>query len=180
MKNLQPQLVWGLFDEITKVPRPSKHEEKIGAYLVEFAKKHGLAVIEDCAHAHGAKQHGKGVGSLGDVGSFSFQLSKLMTAAEGGCCTTNNEKLADDIFRASHIGNSFVNPKVPLQEGLMCHQYRMTDFQSLIILDQLAHQEELRDRRERSAQIVRDILKDIPSVKMQASSYDFTLPHYRI
>ena len=42
MKNLQPQLVWGLFDEITKVPRPSKHEEKIGAYLVEFAKKHGL------------------------------------------------------------------------------------------------------------------------------------------
>ena len=137
-----------------------------------IAKKHGLAVIEDCAHAHGAKQHGTGVGALGDVGSFSFQLSKLMTAAEGGCCTTNNEKLADDIFRASHIGNSFVNPKVPLQEGLMCHQYRMTDFQALIILDQLAHQEELRNRRERSAQIVRDVLKDIPSVKMQASSYE--------
>ena len=137
-----------------------------------IAKKHGLAVIEDCAHAHGAKQHGTGVGALGDVGSFSFQLSKLMTAAEGGCCTTNKEKLADDIFRASHIGNSFVDPKVPLQEGLMCHQYRMTDFQALIILDQLAHQEELRNRRERSAQIVRDVLKDIPSVKMQASSYE--------
>lgn len=42
MKNLQPQLVWGLFDEITKVPRPSKREEKIGKYLVEFAKKHNL------------------------------------------------------------------------------------------------------------------------------------------
>ena len=61
----------------------------------------------------------------------------------------------------------------------MCHQYRMTDFQSLIILDQLAHQEELRDRRERSAQIVRDTLKDIPSVKMQASSYaDDTRAYY--
>lgn len=42
IKNLEPKLVWGLFDEITKVPRPSKHEEKIGKYLVEFAKKHNL------------------------------------------------------------------------------------------------------------------------------------------
>ena len=42
MKNLEPKLVWGLFDEITKVPRPSKHEEKIGEYLVNFAKAHNL------------------------------------------------------------------------------------------------------------------------------------------
>ena len=42
MKNLEPKLVWGLFDEITKVPRPSKKEEKIGAYLVDFAKAHNL------------------------------------------------------------------------------------------------------------------------------------------
>ena len=42
IKNLEPKLVWGLFDEITKVPRPSKREEKIGKYLVEFAKKHNL------------------------------------------------------------------------------------------------------------------------------------------
>ena len=42
MKNLEPKLVWGLFDEITKVPRPSKKEEKIGKFLVEFAEKHNL------------------------------------------------------------------------------------------------------------------------------------------
>ncbi len=42
MKNLQPKLVWEIFDEITKVPRPSKHEEKIGEYLVAFAKSHNL------------------------------------------------------------------------------------------------------------------------------------------
>lgn len=145
----------------------------------EIAKKHDLAVIEDCAHAHGAKQHGKGVGSLGDVGSFSFQLSKLMTAGEGGCCTTNSDELADLIFRASHIGNGLHDPKIPLQEGLMCHQYRMTDFQALIIGDQLKHQTELRDLREKNAKIVREIIKDIPSVKMQASSYaDDTRAYY--
>ena len=58
-----------------------------------IARKHDLVVVEDCAHAHGAKQHGKGVGSLGEIGSFSFQLSKLMTGGEGGCCTTNSEDL---------------------------------------------------------------------------------------
>ena len=42
IRDLEPKLVWGLFDEITKVPRPSKREEKIGKYLVEFAKKHNL------------------------------------------------------------------------------------------------------------------------------------------
>ena len=42
MKNLEPKLVWGIFDEITKVPRPSKHEEKIGKYLIEFAESHNL------------------------------------------------------------------------------------------------------------------------------------------
>ena len=47
MKNLEPKLVWGLFDEITKVPRPSKKEEKIGKYLVEFAVKHNLEYQSD-------------------------------------------------------------------------------------------------------------------------------------
>ncbi len=42
IRNLEPKLVWGLFDEITKVPRPSKKEEKIGKYLVEFAEKYSL------------------------------------------------------------------------------------------------------------------------------------------
>ena len=41
IKNLQPQLVFSIFDEITKVPRPSKKEEKIRQYLLDYAKKHG-------------------------------------------------------------------------------------------------------------------------------------------
>ena len=42
IRDLEPKLVWGIFDEITKVPRPSKKEEKIGKYLVDFAKSHNL------------------------------------------------------------------------------------------------------------------------------------------
>lgn len=47
VKDLKPALLWQTFDEITKVPRPSKHEEQIRAYLLEFAKKHGIKATTD-------------------------------------------------------------------------------------------------------------------------------------
>ena len=137
-----------------------------------IAKKHGIHVIEDCAHAHGAKQHGKGAGSLGEYGSFSFQLSKLMTAGEGGCLITSDERLADLAFRLSHIGNSKLFPKEPLQTGLECHQYRFTEFQAAIIYDQLHHQEEIRARHQAGVKIICDALKDVPVIQLQKSSYE--------
>ena len=47
IKDLQPQAVFSIFDEITRIPRPSKKEEKIRAYLLDFAKKHGIASKTD-------------------------------------------------------------------------------------------------------------------------------------
>ncbi len=59
--------------------------------LTAIARKHGLALIEDCAQAHGAQWNGKGVGPIGDIGGFSFQSSKNLNAGEGGIILTNNE-----------------------------------------------------------------------------------------
>jgi len=47
IKDLQPQAVFSIFDEITRIPRPSKKEEKIRAYLLDFAEKHGIASKTD-------------------------------------------------------------------------------------------------------------------------------------
>ena len=47
IKDLQPALIWSIFDEITKVPRPSKKEGKIREYLLEFAKKHNIQAKTD-------------------------------------------------------------------------------------------------------------------------------------
>src|SRR5262249_6727953 len=58
-----------------------------------LARKHGLVVIEDCAHAHGAAWRGRGAGSLGDAGAFSLQTSKLVTSGEGGLVTTGDDRL---------------------------------------------------------------------------------------
>src|SRR5436309_680905 len=66
--------------------------------ISEIATKHGLAVVEDCAHAHGQQWRGKGAGCIGDFGSFSHQSSKILTAGEGGSLLTND----DDLARRAH------------------------------------------------------------------------------
>jgi dTDP-4-amino-4,6-dideoxygalactose transaminase len=62
--------------------------------IMEIANQHGLAVVEDCAHAHGQHWRGRGAGCIGDFGSFSHQSSKILTAGEGGSLLTSDEDLA--------------------------------------------------------------------------------------
>jgi perosamine synthetase len=61
--------------------------------IMEIAKKHGLYVIEDCAEALGAEYKGRKVGTIGDIGTFSFFANKVITTGEGGMVTTNNSEL---------------------------------------------------------------------------------------
>ncbi len=62
--------------------------------IMALARSHGLAVIEDCAQAHGAKYRGKNVGSIGEVGAWSFCQDKIMTTGgEGGLVTTDDERI---------------------------------------------------------------------------------------
>jgi len=60
--------------------------------IMEIGRRHGIPVIEDCSHAHGAEYKGKKVGSIGDVGAFSLQGSKPVSSGEGGALVTDNEE----------------------------------------------------------------------------------------
>lgn len=73
--------------------------------LISIAKTHGLLLIEDCAHAHGAKYHGKKVGSLGDFGCFSFYPTKnLGGLGDGGAVVTNSDERAEQIRLIANHG----------------------------------------------------------------------------
>lgn len=68
--------------------------------IMEIAKKYNLYVMEDCAHAHGAKYKGRQAGTIGDIGCFSFHsLKNMTTLGEGGMVTTHNDDLAEKVER---------------------------------------------------------------------------------
>jgi dTDP-4-amino-4,6-dideoxygalactose transaminase len=115
------------------------------AALKEICQKHNLLLLEDAAQAHGAAFQGKPVGSWGDLGSFSFQASKNMTAGEGGMVITNNEELANKVWGLTNQGRKKGGKWY--EHYLLGANYRMTGFQAAILLAQLerlAAQVELR------------------------------------
>jgi len=75
--------------------------------ILELARKHGLYVVEDCAQAHGAKYDGKSVGTLGDIGAWSFCQDKIITTGgEGGMITCKDNKIYEKIWSYRDHGKS--------------------------------------------------------------------------
>jgi len=70
----------------------------------QIAKKHGLKVIYDAAHAFSTEIDGKGIGSFGDISMFSFHATKLYNTIEGGCLTYNDEKLKARVYNLRNFG----------------------------------------------------------------------------
>ncbi|HKQ07282.1 MAG TPA: DegT/DnrJ/EryC1/StrS family aminotransferase [Blastocatellia bacterium] len=132
--------------------------------ISELAARHGLKVVEDCAHAHGARWRNQGAGSIGDAGSFSMQTTKLMTAGEGGVVTTND----DEVFE---LCQSYVNCGRASQSDRFGHRrlgfnYRMTEFQAAILLTQLERLAEQTERRMKQASRLAEGLSGIAGIEL--------------
>jgi perosamine synthetase len=97
--------------------------------IVELASRHGLAVVEDAAEAHGAEYRGRRVGALGDLGCFSFYGNKIITTGEGGMCVTNDGELAG---RLRLLRDHGMDPKRPYWHEVVGFNYRMTNLQAAV------------------------------------------------
>ena len=113
--------------------------------VMKLAEKHNLKIIEDCAEAQGAKWNSKFVGTMGDVGCFSFFANKIMTTGEGGMCITNDAALYQKMkmLRDHGIDRS----KSGYFHALVGFNYRMTNLQAAIGLAQLERIDFLIERR---------------------------------
>ncbi len=100
----------------------------------KLAQKYNLYVIEDAAEAHGAEIHGKKVGTMGDVASFSFFGNKIITCGEGGMVVTDNEELYQKMKLLKGQG---VSPNKRYWHTVVGYNYRMTNMQAAIGLAQL-------------------------------------------
>lgn len=132
--------------------------------LKKIALKHNLILIEDCAHAHGGVWKNKGVGSVGDFGSFSFQTSKLMTAGEGGIVITSNEEYAEKLHSLVNCGRPSETDK--FKNRLYGYNYRITEFQTAILLAQLSRLKSQTEKREKAIKYFEEKLKKIEGITL--------------
>ncbi len=115
--------------------------DKLGA----LARKHGLIMIEDCAEALGATYNGKRVGTMGDIGCFSFFGNKIITTGEGGMCITDNDALAE---RMRILRDHGMNRQKKYWYDFLGFNYRMTNMQAAIGLAQLEQLDDLLNMRD--------------------------------
>jgi dTDP-4-amino-4,6-dideoxygalactose transaminase len=118
--------------------------------IMRIARARKLIVIEDAAHAHGARYKDRPAGSLGHLASFSFQSSKNLTCGEGGIITTSDRRLADACRSLHNCG------RVPggawYEHHTVSGNYRLAEFQGAVLnaqLDRLEAQTRTRDRNGR-------------------------------
>jgi dTDP-4-amino-4,6-dideoxygalactose transaminase len=115
--------------------------------IFEIARKHGLWVIEDCAQAHGARFKAKRVGSMAVAGAFSFFPSKNLTVmGDGGCITTNDTALADDLRMLRNHGR-----KSKYIHEVVGYNLRFNEIQAAIGRVELRYIDKLNEQRRRVA-----------------------------
>ena len=139
--------------------------------LLAVARRHGLRVLEDAAQAHGAEWRGRRVGALGDLGTFSFQAGKNLTAGEGGAVVTDDEALYRRAWSLHNVGRTLTEDWRAggwYQHDLLGVNARLTEFQAALLLAQLARLEEQMARRERAARFLDRELAAIPGLRPQA------------
>jgi dTDP-4-amino-4,6-dideoxygalactose transaminase len=135
--------------------------------LVDLCKKHDLVLIEDCAHAHGSRWRGRGVGTFGSFGSFSFEAGKLITAGEGGALITDDEALRARAWEFVDCGR--VAGQLGHQHASAGSNLRMTEWQGGVLRAQTQRFPEQHRRREEHAKLLDGALEQIPGLRPQSS-----------
>ncbi len=130
--------------------------------IMEIAKKHNLKVIEDACQAHLAEYQGKKVGTIGDLGCFSFQSSKTIACGEGGAIIGNDEELMDKCYTVHNHGTSRRG-----RTEVAGPKYRMNEFEAAVLLGQMSGVQERFARRNENARYLTSMLKDVPGIVPQ-------------
>lgn len=137
--------------------------------IMELAEKHNLIVIEDCAHAHGAKWRGKGAGTIGHFGSFSLQSSKTLTSGEGGILLCKTPELAAKAASVIDCGRPHAlggGPEDPNGLSVMGANYRLSELQAALALVGIERFPAQAKQREEMAAYMDEALSEIKGVRV--------------
>ena len=133
--------------------------------LMPLAKRHGLIVIEDAAHAHGSEWNGKRAGSFGLASAFSFQNGKVMTSGEGGILLTSD---ADFAARARSLANQGRQTGMGyFHHFTLASNFRITALQAAVLVAQLERLPQQIELRRRNEELLRSLVADLGGLVFQ-------------
>ncbi len=134
--------------------------------LKDVCEPHDIAIVEDCAQAHGSWLDGEALGTIGDAGCFSFQSSKNINAGEGGLILTNDDDIYTQAWSIANVG------RIPdgewYEHAVLGSNYRVTEFQAAILQAQMTRMDEQLERRQRSADVLDDGLAGVDGIRPQS------------
>jgi dTDP-4-amino-4,6-dideoxygalactose transaminase len=132
--------------------------------IVEIAKRHGIAVVEDAAQAHGARWNGKRVGGFGDLACFSFYPGKNLGAyGDAGAVVTNDDVLATRVRLLKNHGRD--QKYIHKMEGF---NSRLDNLQAAVLGVKLRHLDTWNKAREEAAGRYREMLHDVSEIRLLA------------
>jgi dTDP-4-amino-4,6-dideoxygalactose transaminase len=165
--NLDPKAVEAALTPRTRAIIPVHFAGQVADMdaIMPIARKRKLIVIEDAAHAHGAVFKKRPAGSIGHLGSFSFQSSKNLTSGEGGIITTNDDKLAESCRSIHSCGR--IPGGLWYEHHVMSGNYRLGEFQGAILNCQLGRLEAQTRKRDGNGQYLAARLSRLPGLYPQ-------------
>ena len=157
--------------------------------ILQLAKDNDLCVIEDCAQSHGAKYKGKLVGSIGDIGCYSFCQDKIMTTGgEGGMVVTSNEELWRKIWSYKDHGKNYKSvydvkhpPGFRWLHDSFGTNWRMTEMQAAIGRIQLRRMGSWHQKRKDNAQAILKVCAEFTNtIRVSEIGYDIEHAWYKL
>jgi dTDP-4-amino-4,6-dideoxygalactose transaminase len=159
--NMRADAIEALITPRTKAILPVHLYGQVGDIeaIVAIARKHGLRVVEDCAHTHGARRDGAHAGSIGDVGCFSFYPTKVMGAfGDGGMCVTSDPELNAKIRQYRYMGQ-----RVKYNHEILGYQERLDELQAAMLAVKLRYLPGWVRERQRVAAIYDGLIAGTPA-----------------
>jgi dTDP-4-amino-4,6-dideoxygalactose transaminase len=139
--------------------------------IMEVARRHKVAVLEDCAQCVGGSSHGKKLGSLGDVGIYSFQINKIITSGEGGAVVTSDPLLYERAARFHHMGlmhpvftDRIGSSQVPTFAG---ENFRMSELTGAVLGAQLTKLDSMIAQLRNNAEAIYEGIKSITGIRLR-------------
>jgi dTDP-4-amino-4,6-dideoxygalactose transaminase len=162
---IDPEQIEAAITERTKaiIPVHLGHQMADMDRIMEIARTHDLAVIEDCAHAHGQRWRGQGAGCIGDFGSFSHQSSKILTSGEGGSLLTSDDSLAP---RAHSIIDCGRAKDADEKEFTFGANYRLSELNAALLVVALQKFPAQQEARAEAGEAFEHLVAQIPGVRV--------------